>query len=127
MKKPRVSDFDPNALERKLKSPLEGMPAIQKPPQKINDSNPLPETVVKQEKPANQAKGSPLPVPPRLPHTSEMKRAIRTRHPFDIYEDQYIELRNLCLQLQMQGIKCSMSQMVREALDSYLLTKKKEL
>jgi hypothetical protein len=52
------------------------------------------------------------------------KRAIRTRHPFDIYEDQYLDLRKLALERQIKGIKCSMSQMVREALDIYLSTQK---
>jgi hypothetical protein len=31
MKTPRVHDFDPDAAERKLGTPLDGMPAIQKP------------------------------------------------------------------------------------------------
>ncbi len=33
MKTPRIEDFDPNAKTHQLKSPLDGMPAIEIPPQ----------------------------------------------------------------------------------------------
>jgi hypothetical protein len=68
----------------------------------------------------------PVTAPQTTPPSPQKKRAIRTRHPFDIYEDQYIDLRKLSLKLQMKGIKSSMSQMVREALDPYIAAKKKE-
>jgi hypothetical protein len=45
---------------------------------------------------------------------------MKSRHPFDIYEDQYNSLRDLALQERMQGGVGSMSAMVREAIDSLL-------
>ncbi len=45
---------------------------------------------------------------------------MKSRHPFDIYEDQYISLRDLAMQERMQGGVGSMSAMVREAIDTYI-------
>src|SRR5919202_4640667 len=39
MKTPRVSDFDPNAKEKPLKSSLEHMPAIEKPKEKLEKAD----------------------------------------------------------------------------------------
>jgi hypothetical protein len=52
------------------------------------------------------------------------KRKIKTRHPFDIYEDQLEELRKLSMEDHMQGGYGSMSAMVREALDAYIYCQK---
>src|SRR5260370_12307789 len=83
MKTPRTSDFDPNARERKLKSPMEDLPSIEHPAPAL---------------PATDHAGtrvSPvLPVrdvPPALSDRRQMKQ----RHPFDIYNDQYEELKQL--------------------------------
>jgi hypothetical protein len=64
-------------------------------------------------------------VPPVLPvrdvpPTSATKRKIRQRHPFDIYSDQYDELKQLALEDRMRGGVGSMSAMVREAIDDYI-------
>ncbi len=48
------------------------------------------------------------------------KRVMKSRHPFDIYEDQYQSLKDLALQERMQGGVGSMSAMVREAIDTYI-------
>jgi hypothetical protein len=45
---------------------------------------------------------------------------MKSRHPFDIYEDQYHSLRDLALQERMQGGVGSMSAMVREAIDAFI-------
>jgi hypothetical protein len=42
------------------------------------------------------------------------------RHPFEFFEDQVEELRQLSLQAQLRGEKTSMSEMAREAVDTYL-------
>jgi hypothetical protein len=119
MKTPRVTDFDPDAKVPTLKSPLEGMPAIGKPPRPKPQDFP-PE---KAEKPANQ----PSQVIPerenaRTPVRPNGKRII-TRNSFEIYEDQMDALRKLSLQEKMEGKLGSMSQMVRDAIDAYLKEK----
>jgi hypothetical protein len=56
MKTPRITDFDPDAKVQPLKSPLDGMPPIGKPPQQRNNATPSPLS----EKPAmeeEQGKG----------------------------------------------------------------------
>jgi hypothetical protein len=119
MKTPRVTDFDPDAKVPTLKSPLEGMPAIGKPPR------PIPQD------PATQ-KAESMVTPPaeviherpnaRTPVRPNGKRII-TRNSFEIYEDQMDALRKLSLQEKMEGKLGSMSQMVRDAIDAYLKPK----
>ncbi len=106
MKQPRTSDFDPNAKERKLKSSMEDFPAIEQPQQ------------------VQQAQMSPPGLPGRpdrdvLP-TSVGRRKIKSRHAFDIYEDQVEELQKLSLEDRMSGGTGSQSAMVREAIDDYI-------
>jgi hypothetical protein len=50
---------------------------------------------------------------------------MKSRHPFDIYQDQYESLKELALQDRMQGGEGSMSAMVREALDALIEKKQK--
>src|SRR5260221_10755041 len=102
MKQPRVTDFDPNAQEKMLKSSMDGFPVIQSPPQKteVNDTR----TTV------------PL-VPPVRGVPPGHRRKIKQRHPFDIYEDQLETLKQLALEDRMRGDLGSMSAMVREAID----------
>jgi hypothetical protein len=70
------------------------------------------------------------PVRPVLPVRGKdakptLKRVMKSRHPFDIYEDQYQSLRDLALQERMQGGVGSMSAMVREAIDALIEKRKK--
>src|SRR6266487_1894017 len=111
MKTPRTSDFDPNARERTLKSPMEDLPSIEKPAPVQPASDPA----------------SPLapPVPPVLPvrdvpPTMPTKRKMKQRTPFDIYNDQHEDLKQLALEERMRGGAGSMSAMVREAIDEYI-------
>ncbi len=65
------------------------------------------------------------PVPPVRPvrvrdEQPRQKRVMKSRHPFDIYEDQYVSLRDLAMQERMQGGVGSMSAMVREAIDAFI-------
>jgi len=74
----------------------------------------------------------PVPLGPRTPRTGstgkrqskEGRRVIRQRHPFDIYQDQYVTLQQLALEERMRGGIGSMSAMVREAIDD-LITKRR--
>jgi len=110
MKQPRTSDFDPNAVEQTkhtLHSSMDSFPAIVKPPKNIA---------------AGPQASSPHADSPAVTN----KRKIRRRHPFDIYEDQFERLRQLSIQEQAKGGVGSMSEMVREALDTYLAEKKRK-
>jgi|RhiMetdeSRZDD1v2_1073273.scaffolds.fasta_scaffold2601281_1 hypothetical protein len=122
MKTPRVNDFDPDAKVPSLKSPLEGMPTIGKPPKVIPQEPPTPSREEKTETP-------PAPDRPiarstdesiaRSPDRVTNKRNLM-RRAFEWYEDQLASLKRLSLQEQMEGKDGSMSAMVREALDDYL-------
>src|SRR6266705_1374686 len=100
MKQPRTSDFDPYAKERELKSSMEDFPSIEKPALPATDHA---GTIVSPVLPVRD-------VPPALSDRRKMKQ----RHPFDIYADQYEELKNLALEDRMRGGAGSMSAMVRE-------------
>ena len=82
-----------------------------------------PVTEVFQEK----SQGVPVPVPPYgVPRTPvPPRRAIRQRQPFDIFEDQYRELKQIAEDERGAGLPGSMSRMVREAIDAYLAKRKK--
>jgi hypothetical protein len=60
-----------------------------------------------------------VPVPPTL-LVPKIKRPIRQRQPFDIYEDQYEKLKNIADNERNFVNGRGMSQMVREAIDLYL-------
>jgi hypothetical protein len=71
----------------------------------------------------------PVPVPPPVPRTGprtppalvpKVRRPIRQRQPFDIYEDQYKRLKAIAAAEQGYVNGRGMSQMVRDAIDSYL-------
>lgn len=139
MKTPRVEDFDPNAQERKLKSPLEGMPVIEKSKPKgdeaVTPAHTLPNSHPhhEKEKPPTVKHEEPLPVPPVRdvrpvlpvpPVPPVKKRVMKQRHPFDIYQDQYEALQQLALEERKQGGVGSMSAMVREAIDKLIAERK---
>jgi hypothetical protein len=75
-----------------------------------------------QPQPNKKDREQPEPVRPVLPvrGTNSIKRVMKSRHPFDIYQDQYESLRELALSDRMQGGEGSMSAMVREALDAFI-------
>jgi hypothetical protein len=90
---------------------------------------------VKREEVGNSRNGhTTSPVPPVLPvppvrgkeNQPVRKRVMKSRHPFDVYEDQYQSLRELAMKERMQGGAGSMSAMVREALDTYIEKHSKE-
>jgi hypothetical protein len=116
MKTPRVTDFDPDAKVPALKSPLEGMPVIGKPPRPTPQDSPIEDTKMPD---AQSSQTLPERVNARTPVRPSGKRII-TRNSFEIYEDQMDALRKLSFQEKMEGQMGSMSQMVREAIDAYL-------
>ena len=122
MRRPKIEDYDPNAKLPELSTPIDGMPVIGKPPQKVNgvSSSSLPEKPVIQEEQANQT--TPERANARTPVRPNGKRII-TRNAFEIYEDQMDRLRKLSLEEKMNGKLGSMSAMVREAIDAYLQRK----
>ena len=72
----------------------------------------------------------PDPVPPVHPvlpvrGINSIKRVMKSRHPFDIYHDQYESIKELALQDRMQGGEGSMSAMVRQALDDFIAHQKR--
>jgi hypothetical protein len=93
---------------------------------------PLPEKPVSQEgRQKEEQKNSPtVPVPEPVgvrvgvrvgvPLTPKVKRIIKQRQPFDIYEDQYQRLKKIA-EIEKEFVNGrGMSQMVREAIDNYL-------
>lgn len=111
MKQPRTSDFDPNAKSRDLKSPMADFPAIEKPAQAVatEDSGRATEPPVRPGRPGRDLRPAAI-----------SKRKIKSRHAFDIYEDQVETLQQLSLEDRMNGGAGSMSAMVREAIDDYI-------
>src|SRR5437870_3125416 len=100
MKTPRVHDFDPNAKVPELTSPLDGMPAIQKP----NIATPPPQS----ERP-NARTGQDLIAP-----TNERPndRRVIKRASYELYADQIEAVRRLSLEDKLQGEKGNQSEMV---------------
>src|SRR5690242_7338030 len=125
MKTPRVNDFDPNAKPPELGSPMDNMPIIQKSSEKplqsqtiskdkkIDQSHPYPVRPVRDVPPVPLVRPV-LPVPP-------VKRVMKPRHPFDIYQDQYDSLKQMAAEERTQGGVGSMSAMVREAIDRFIM------
>jgi hypothetical protein len=118
MKTPRVHDFDPDAKIPELGSPLDHLPAIQKPQPKLPPSQTTPmDNKTETTKPYES--------PPVRSYARTPVRRQLTRYAFEFYQDQVEELRRLSLEEKMQGEKGSMSEMVREAIDAYLTQKKR--
>src|SRR6266487_655468 len=118
MKTPRVHDFDPDAKIPELGSPLDHLPAIQKPQPKL-----LPSQKTLMDNKSKTTK--PYESPPVRSYARTPVRRQLTRYAFEFYQDQVEELRRLSLEEKMQGEKGSMSEMVREAIDAYLTQKKR--
>ena len=80
-------------------------------------SEPKP-TAVAEESQASEPSTLATPVP----HVRDVRpvRRKKTRHPFDLYEDQVDKLRELAARDRMRGGIGSMSEMVRDAIDEYL-------
>jgi hypothetical protein len=87
-----------------------------------------PATQQREGRDANTNRDQSQPVRPSVRHypyppvlgIDPVKRVMKSRHPFDIYQDQYESLRALALQDRMQGGEGSMSAMVREAINVFI-------
>ena len=81
-----------------------------------------PNTLVKEE---DKTVGVPQPVPRTVPRTvpliPKVKRPLKQRQPFDIFEDQYEKLKRISEAEKGFENGRSMSQMVRDAIDQYLI------
>ncbi len=108
MKTPRVSDFDPNAKARQLKSSLDSMPAIGKP-----DKPPAPV-------PKPQEKRSPAVAPKPKTIAKEPAKRPYVRRTFDFYDDQIEYLKRESLQERLAGNDIGMNSMIREAIDDWI-------
>jgi hypothetical protein len=129
MKTPRVHDFDPNAKVPELGSPMDNFPSIQKPKQSTNISQDTLESEKHTPTPITPVPQNPVPYPSTpygVPHPVPLiKRRMRQRQPFDVYEDQYESLKKIADDERAQGLPGSMSRMVREGIDMYLAVRKK--
>jgi hypothetical protein len=120
-------------LEEK-KAPVKKPDTLPVVPGKKLFSPSLPEKPVKQvgqEKEEQQKKaavpepervpvGERVGVPPPVPLIPKVKRVIKQRQPFDIYEDQFQRLKQIKEAEKDFVNGRGMSQMVREAIDNYL-------
>ncbi len=134
MKTPRINDFDPKTPS--LKSPLDGMPAIQSfevrsvpqpaPSTTAPTSLPVAEPLAAEASPKTPLDGPPVSPPVRTDDRTpvRVKRTI-TRYAFELFRDQVETLKQFSLEEQLRGEKGSMSQMVREALDAYIAKRRR--
>ncbi|SRR6266702_4003309 len=113
MRKPDFDAFNTTGKDvKELKSSMEDMPLIQKPP-KFSDKY-------------TSVNSTPVPPVRGVLPVQSVRRKIKSRHPFDIYEDQNDTLNYLSVEDRKNGGKGSMSAMVREALDDYFEKKRQE-
>lgn len=112
MKKPRVNDFDPNAVS-KLKSSFDDMPTIQK---SGTSQVQMPTTIGTQTETQ----------PPVVEVTNERsnERTVerrKIRHTFDIFLDQLISLREIALNRErVFGKRFLIGELVQEALEMFI-------
>jgi hypothetical protein len=95
----------------------------EKPPKVISRKKTAPkvEEAATDEVPLRVPLGVPSGVPLEVPLIPKKpKRPIRQRQPFDIYEDQYQDLKKIADAERGYENGRSMGQMVREAIDAYL-------
>jgi hypothetical protein len=117
-----LNDFQVSDEAPKLSSPMDDMPAIERPP--FQAATPEVQTGL-QETPASQplaerTDGSTPGPPPVRPYARTPARRVITRYAFEFFQDQIERLRQRSLQQKLEGEDGSMSEMVRDALDSYL-------
>jgi hypothetical protein len=106
-----------NELEGSAFFPSKKTPSVSPTPPSIRDEPKPPEVIIPAIEPKQQvAERANAPTGER----PNGKRII-TRNSFEIYEDQMDSLRKLSYQEKMEGKLGSMSGMVREAVDNYLL------
>src|SRR4051812_20855731 len=119
MKRPRIEDFDPNVdSPPTLASPLDAMPEI------TPRQHWLPQAVGKAvvDEPTPEDRHAQL---PRVRTTGPPSVRTLKRHSFEFYLDQLATLKQFSLDEQGRGDKGSMSEIVREALDTYIAKRRR--
>lgn len=111
MKTPRVQDFDPDAPIPSLSSPLDNLPSIRKP------ERPKTRTGEEVHAPRPQRANTPTSL-------VQQERRVIKRGSFEFFTDQLELLKWFSLEDKLQGKGGSQSEMVREALDAYLVKRK---
>jgi hypothetical protein len=115
MKKPRIDAFDPHAPQE-LGSPMDNLPAIVSPAKKSVSTkasfSPLSSPATAITTPVSHPYG-------RTDGRTDGRRTI-TRYAFELYQDQIETFRRFALEDKLRGGKGSMSEMVREALDTFI-------
>jgi hypothetical protein len=120
MKKPRIEDYDPNAVP-KLGTPMDDMPRIEKPKGERGldqDS----EAVA----PFARPRGGMTPDRPIGGTGDRPPARPLARVAFEIYLDQHAALKQFSIEELTRGEKGSMSQMVREAIDLYIAKRREQ-
>lgn len=112
MKKPRLTDFDPNAKAPALSSPLDDMPAIQKSPARQE----IVQDVIKEKnEPTNERTLK------RTNVRSLLDERRKIRHTFDIFSDQLTSLREVSLNREkIFGKRVLLGDLIQEALDMFI-------
>jgi len=122
MRKPRLNDFEINDEARKLSSPMDDMPAIERPPAPATapEVQTGPQASLPPAPRGDRSDGTTAVPPPVRPYTRTPARRVITRYAFEFFQDQIERLRHRSLEQKLQGEDGSMSEMVRDALDMYL-------
>jgi hypothetical protein len=115
----KTKEKSPPASQPESKTELKSVP--ERPNGRKNDNSPTPKSAFPQTRESS--------VPERANARTTQRpnvRRIITRNSFEIYEDQMDSLRQLAYTEKMQGKIGSMSAMVRDAIDTYILNKSAE-
>lgn len=142
MKQPRLADFDPTNKNAQLQSPLDDMPAIEKPGQTHSAPTPAPTGLADSAVADAPADAVPYPNRPHAGHPDErpfdrpsdpatdrptvrIGKRIKQRHSFEYFLDQIESLQGFALEEKQRGEQGSMSAMVREAIDAYIAKRRR--
>lgn len=124
MRKTKPEDFDPNYKPSKSTGPkpeeldMEGVVPI-KPKPATADAKEDSGKVTERESDPDRTTVRPN------DRTTDRKRSTK-RHAFEIYRDQLEQLKRLKAMAMLDGHETSMSEMVRDALDTYLEPRREE-
>jgi hypothetical protein len=119
MRKPRLNDFDPHA-PLPLGSPMDQLPSIQ-PPQKGNERGRRHD-----EKTLDRPSERPLVRTTVRPDNISHQRTT-SRYSFEFYRDQVETLKRWAAEATLAGGNGNMSEMVREAVDTYIALKREQV
>jgi hypothetical protein len=116
-KTPEATPVHPHGEAGKKRSPT---PLSVKPQKQAVQESAQSQTHIPEPVPDPVPVGVRVGVPPSIPLVPKVKRVIKQRQPFDIYEDQYERLKKIAVEEKDFENGRGMSQMVRPAIDNYL-------